>query len=95
MVLSSTLTVIHKEFCEDSQEIFSGYEREISRKKKGGNTWKAKVQTFRASMKSFSSVKGDPGAPTGLTRWQRQYSAAMETKGREVRANPPSKKRRW
>ena len=25
-------------------------------------------------MKSFSSVKGEPGAPTGLTRWHRQYS---------------------
>ena len=25
-------------------------------------------------MKSFSSVKGDPGAPTGFTRWHRQYS---------------------
>jgi hypothetical protein len=31
--------------------------------------------TFRASIKSFSSVKGEPGAPTGFTRWQRQYSA--------------------
>jgi hypothetical protein len=29
-------------------------------------------------MKSFSSVKGDPGAPTGLTRWQRQYSEEKE-----------------
>jgi hypothetical protein len=31
-------------------------------------------------MKSFSVVKGDPGAPTGLTRWQRQYSGQKQGK---------------
>ena len=29
---------------------------------------------LRASTKSASEVKGDLGSPTGLMRWQRQYS---------------------